>query len=217
MLPLHPSPLSSALPGAQDAPSECFRWLPSSDRGCVEDQHTEMLLDTGQLVFAFFPKGTTANPNPPSRVFSHLPLAGFSSVSVLERCLIRGRVGARAWRGETQGEDSEDQPGAGGWEWVGHVDPKACASLLPWPDLDSRLLPVSSQGPPLYLSMSQLPLLFLLLFFGHATQHVGILIPQPGIKPISPALEAWITREAPSPSYKESSHLGLGPILMTPF
>ena len=119
----------------------------------------------GSWSLLFFPKGLQPTQTHPSRVFSHLPLASFSSVSVLERCLIRGRVGARAWRGETRGEDSEDQPGAGGWEWVGHVDPKACTSLLPWPDLDSCLLPVSSQGPPLYLSMSQFPLLFLLLFF----------------------------------------------------
>ena len=119
---LHPSPLSSALPGAQDALLECFRWLPSSNRGCIEDQHTERLLDTGQLVFAFFSKGTTANPNPPQPCLQPLPT--LKSVSVLERCLIRGRVDASAGRGETQGEDSEDQPGARDLEWVGHMDPK---------------------------------------------------------------------------------------------
>ena len=40
------------------------------------------------------------------------------------------------------------------------------------------------------------------LFFGHTTQHAGILVPQPGIKPVPSAMEAqspnhWTTRDFP--------------------
>ena len=41
-----------------------------------------------------------------------------------------------------------------------------------------------------------------LLLFGHTTWHVGLFVPQPGIKPSPPAVEAWnfnhwTTREVP--------------------
>ena len=44
--------------------------------------------------------------------------------------------------------------------------------------------------------------LFEFFFFGHTTQQAGILVPQPGIEPTPPAVEAqslnhWTTREVP--------------------
>ena len=85
----------------------------------------------------------------------------------------------------------------------------ACCLGLTW----TAIFSVSSQDPPLDLSMSQFPLLFLFLFFGHTTQHVGIFIPQPGIKPASPSLEAW-TPEKPPPLLIRTAANGVGPILI---
>ena len=51
-------------------------------------------------------------------------------------------------------------------------------------------------------------------FFGHTAQHVGILVPQPGIEPVPPAVEAWslnhwTTREAPDVQLFELSEISL--------
>ena len=47
---------------------------------------------------------------------------------------------------------------------------------------------------------------FLFLFFGHAAQHVGILVPRPGIEPVPPEVEVrslnqWTAREVSQESY----------------
>ena len=36
-----------------------------------------------------------------------------------------------------------------------------------------------------------------LFFFGCVTRHAQILVPQPGIEPVSPAVEGWTAREFP--------------------
>ena len=40
-------------------------------------------------------------------------------------------------------------------------------------------------------------LIIIILLFDHTKRYVGILVPQPGIEPAPPALEAWTTREVP--------------------
>ena len=61
---------------------------------------------------------------------------------------------------------------------------------------------------------------FIYLFFGITSQTCGILIPQPGIKPVSPTVEMqilnhWTTREVPKIVFKGLvyiSHCSDGPV-----